>query len=90
MSVSKGEPDIGVSIKVRYGDITVARAIQESTMPDNFKAPPETIIVSRLYGAEIRITIRSSKGIGSLISTLDDLLSCIQAEERSVIVSNKL
>ena len=57
----------------------------EAISPDNFKAPKETFIESRLDGSEIHFTVTSTRGIGSLISTMDDLLSCMQAAERSIL-----
>jgi len=33
----------------------------------------------------MRFTVTSTRGIGSLISTMDDLLSCMQAAEKSIL-----
>lgn len=35
-------------------------------------------------GRTLNISVTCTRGIGSMIATLDDLLSCIQAAERAI------
>lgn len=71
-------------LALRYGDVETAEAVLRATAPDNFGPPEGLEIDARREETELRITIRSAKGVGSLNSTIDDLLACISAAEKSI------
>ena len=70
------------NIKIRYKDEKTARAIQKAITPDNIGAPDGMHIMALVDGSTMEIEVISDRNIGSLVSTLDDLLSCIQAAEK--------
>lgn len=71
-------------ISIRYKDNQTARAIQKSITPDNLGAPDGMHIIAIVNKNTLEIEIVSDRSIGSLVSTLDDLLSCIQAAEKTL------
>lgn len=71
-------------IQIKYKDNLTARAIQKSITPDNLGAPDGMHIIATVDGNKLEIDVVSDRSIGSLVSTLDDLLSCIQAAEKTL------
>ena len=72
------------NIKIKYSDENTARAIQKAITPDNIGAPDGMHIMTLVEGATLEIEVFSDRSIGSLVSTLDDMLSCIQAAEKTL------
>ena len=79
-------PDTSSStqIQIRYSDEKTARAIQRAITPDNIGAPEGMHIMALVDENVLEIEVFSDRSIGSLVSTLDDLLSCIQAAEKTL------
>jgi hypothetical protein len=71
-------------IKIRYREVAIARAVRVAVSPDNHQAPQGIQLRTETEDCELQIHIKCSKGIGSLIATIDDLLSCVQAAERAI------
>ncbi len=84
MSVSSTAPEVSAELSIRYGDAETARFILEAISPDNLQAPPGVSVEARVEGFNLQVSVACSKGVGSLVSTLDDLLSCVQAAERAI------
>jgi hypothetical protein len=63
----------------------IARSIMEAISPDNLQSPRGVVIKTKVKDSELHMTISCVGGIKSLIATLDDLLSCIQAAERALL-----
>ena len=79
-------PDTSSStqIQIRYSDEKTARSIQRAITPDNIGAPEGMHIMALVDENVLEIEVFSDRSIGSLVSTLDDLLSCIQAAEKTL------
>jgi hypothetical protein len=77
-------PEASTTIDIHYEDSNTAQSIMEAISPDNLDAPEGIDIEVRVYGDILKIHILCSREIGSLLSTVDDLLSCIQAAERAI------
>jgi tRNA threonylcarbamoyladenosine modification (KEOPS) complex Pcc1 subunit len=71
-------------IILRFPNEDTAQAVAEAVTPDNLQVPEGLNLVMDRKGEELSIKVRCSKGVGSLLSTLDDLLSCINAAEKSL------
>lgn len=71
-------------IQISYIDEKTARAIQKAVTPDNIGAPDGIHILTLVNGKTLEIEVYSERSIGSLVSTLDDLLSCVQAAEKTL------
>lgn len=84
MSKSSGRPEITADIRIRYRDGETARAVWRAVSPDNFQVPQGITLEAETADGELRITIACLRGLGSLIATVDDLLSCVQAAERAI------
>lgn len=84
MSESSSMPEASTTIDIRYKDSQTARSIMEAITPDNLDAPPGIDVYAKVEGKTLKISISCSRDIGSLLSTVDDLLSCIQAAERTI------
>ena len=72
------------NIQLKYRDEGTARAIQRAVTPDNIGAPDGMHIIALVNGNILEIEVLSEYSIGSLVSTLDDLLCCIQAAEKTL------
>ncbi len=84
MSENSSKPETRVEITLPYKDPETAESIREATAPDNQEAPPGVTIDSTLRNATLHITVTSTAGMATLIATVDDLLSCIQAAEKAL------
>lgn len=71
-------------LTLRYPDEETARAVAEAVSPDNYQAPEGMEVSVKRRKTEIDVRIRCPKGVGSLIQTLDDLLSCLAAAEKTL------
>jgi hypothetical protein len=58
--------------------------VEAAVSPDNFQAPEGLELVVVRVKSEINIRVRCPKGVGSMLSTLDDLLSCLGAAEKAL------
>lgn len=84
MSGNREKLEVTATIKIRYRDGATARAVLKAVSPDNFQAPRGISLEAEKAGSELHISIACSRGLGSLIFTVDDLLSCLQAAERAI------
>ncbi|MGD2142037.1 MAG: KEOPS complex subunit Pcc1 [Candidatus Bathyarchaeota archaeon] len=77
-------PETTVDISIHYYDIDTALCIMKAITPDNIETPKGITIKSRVEGKMLVLKVECGRGLGSLIATVDDLLSCIQAAERAI------
>lgn len=81
--MSKNTAQSEAVVRIRYGDEASAEAVMRAISPDNLKAEGISIdAVSRGGVLEVRVTC--GRGVGSLVATLDDVLSCISAAEKAL------
>jgi tRNA threonylcarbamoyladenosine modification (KEOPS) complex Pcc1 subunit len=71
-------------ITIRYSSPEAAESILRAIAPDNLDAPEGMRIEAHVDGGTLNVLVVSNRGLGSLVSTLDDLLSCIQAAEAAL------
>ena len=71
-------------ILLKYRDNITATSIQKAIIPDNIGIPDGIKIKAYVEQNILRIEVYSNRNLGSLISTLDDILSCIQAAEKAL------
>ncbi|MCS7097593.1 MAG: KEOPS complex subunit Pcc1 [Candidatus Methanomethyliaceae archaeon] len=62
----------------------MAKSIEEAIRPDNEEVPPDTKIELGLSNSSLIIRITSTADIPSFIRTIDDLLVCINAAEKTL------
>lgn len=72
-----------IEIAIEYESSTQAEAIARALSPDNVKVPPGLTVVSKAEGKTLIATIRC-RSLKTLVATIDDLLSCVQAAERAL------
>jgi hypothetical protein len=84
LSENSSKLETRVQITLPYNDPETPESIREATAPDNQETPPGVSIESTLDEATLKITVTSTTGMGALIATVDDLLSCIQAAEKAL------
>jgi hypothetical protein len=75
--------DVSASVKVNY-NTDKGKYILEAISPDNYDAPEGVKVKAKVEGSTLELTISCSKSIGSLLATVDDLLSCIQAADEAL------
>jgi len=79
-STSKSE----ATVTIQYVDQRTAEAILRAIEPDNLTTPEGVKIEAEASGGVVTINLECRRGVGSLVATLDDLLSCIQAAEAAI------
>lgn len=84
MSGSSSEPEASAVIDICYRDEDTARFIVEAISPDNLQAQKGVTVEAEANGCTMQLKVTCSRGVGSLIATVDDLLSCVQAAERAI------
>jgi hypothetical protein len=77
-------PEASAAIEIIYSDAETARFILEAISPDNLQAPQGIMIEARVEGSILKVIVSCVRGVGSLTSTVDDLLSCVQAAEKAI------
>ena len=77
-------PETITLIKIKYKDDKTAASIQKAISPDNIGAPDGIHIITMVRENFLEIEVYTDRKIGSLISTLDDLLSCINVAETTL------
>ena len=85
MSGSSSETEASAKIEILYDDAKASRSIMEAVSPDNLQAPPGVRVEASVVGSRLRLTVTCAGGAKSLIATVDDLLSCVQAAERAIL-----
>jgi hypothetical protein len=84
LSGSSTGPEASAAIEIVYADAETAWFILEAISPDNLQAPQGVFIEAGVEGCTLKVSVSCVRGVGSLTSTLDDLLSCVQAAERAI------
>ncbi len=73
-----------VEISLHYDEAIVAESIRDAINPENQETQIGTIVETNLNGSTLIINVKSDRSMGTIIATIDDLLSCIQAAERAI------
>ena len=76
--------EVLATVSIKYTDQTTAQSILEAITPDNIKAPQGISINANVKDTTLLITVNCKRGVGSLLSTLDDLILCIQSAEKAL------
>jgi len=79
-STSKSE----ATVTIEYRDQRTAEAILTAIEPDNRQVPDGIEIEAEAVDGALIVRVDCVRGIGSLVASLDDLLSCVQAAERAI------
>ena len=69
---------IGLELTIEYSDGKTAKAVFESTNPDN-----DAYVDSELIGRTVRFRMKADNA-GTLKNTADDLLACIKLVEETL------
>jgi len=72
-------------LKIKYESSEIAEALYRAVEPDNVDLPSGLKIKVIKRENSILFYIECEGKIGRLLQTLDDLLACIQAAERSIV-----
>lgn len=79
-STSKSE----ATVTIQYRDRKTAESVLKAVEPDNLVIPEGISLDSSVTGDTLTVQVECARGVGSLVATLDDLLSCIQAAENAL------
>jgi phosphoserine phosphatase len=71
-------------VSFRYRTEVAAKVIVGAVSPDNIPVPPGLSIKSSRREAKAETRVFCAKGVGTLLATLDDLLSSIQLAEKTI------
>lgn len=83
MSETKAPLDVSTIVEINYMT-EIGNYILEAISPDNYDAPKDVKVEAKVEDSTLKLKISCSKGFGSLLATVDDLLSCIQAAVKSI------
>jgi len=72
-----------ITIKIRHASRKFAESVAKSVSPDNLKAPPNVIVKTRARG-NITTSIVKCERLETFIATIDDLLLCIDAAQKTL------
>jgi len=76
-------------ITLKYKTERDARAVAEAVSPDNAKAPAGLSVKTFRKGKAVTTLIECDRRLETLLSTVDDLLSCTQVAEKAVKILEK-
>lgn len=72
-------------ITLRYDDEKEAEAVSQAVSPDNLGAPEGLYVKTEAAGDRVVTTVRyDGEKVETLLSTIDDLLSCISTAEKTI------
>ena len=72
-------------ITLIYKSESEAETVANAVSPDNMKVPEDLSIETVASGRKVVTSIRYTGGrLGTLISTIDDLLSCVSVAEKTI------
>jgi hypothetical protein len=77
-------------ITLKYEDAKDADAVAKAVSPDNFKTPPSLSIETTSEGNKVVTHIKCTSKIPTFIATIDDLLFCVSAAEKTLQTVKKL
>lgn len=83
-AILKGS-NTGAHLYFSYEKDATAKIIVGAISPDNCKVPAGLTITTSRQKAEVHVRIFCTKGSGTLLATLDDLLSSIQLAEKTLM-----
>ncbi len=78
------------TITIEYGDQKTADAIANAVSPDNFKTPKGLSIKTITKGSSVFTEVKTEGKLATFIATIDDLLFCVSAAEKTVQTLTKL
>lgn len=84
MSEDRWAPKSRVTLTINYRDKEIASAIAEAVSPDNLDAPEDIRIESLARRKQVLATVEGEASLERVVSTVEDLLSCVQAAERAI------
>ena len=70
-------------IVISYKNEKEAEVVAKAVSPDNIEIPSGLIIRTITEGSKVLTSVECQTGLKTLISTLDDLLSCISVAEKT-------
>jgi hypothetical protein len=74
------------TITLEYDDPQTAQAIAEAVSPDNLEVPAGLTVKTQWVGNLVVSEVALEGKMATFIATLDDLLSCVSAAEKSLHV----
>ena len=77
-------------IVLDYGDARVAKAVAGAISPDNFKTPKGLQVKTVRENGRVISRIMCEMKLATLVSTIDDLLSCASTAEKAVRMAHRL
>jgi hypothetical protein len=77
-------------IVLDYDDARIAKAVTGAISPDNFKTPKGLKVKTVQETGRVVSRIACEVKLATLISTIDDLLSCTSTAEKAVRTAHRL
>ena len=81
-----GKARFKATIRFEAKNFRVAKAIALSVTPDNLTAPEGLKVKTMAVGRTVVSTVECNKSFETFLSTINDLIVCLQATEKSLRV----
>ncbi len=81
---------VEAKVALEYNDEKTAEAIAMAISPDNAKAPEGMTIRTVQSNTIVETTVSVKQKLATLISTIDDLLSCASTAEKAIKTARRL
>ena len=76
-------------IVISYKNEKEAEVVAKAVSPDNIEIPSGLSIRTITEGSKVLTSVECQTGLKTLISTLDDLLSCVSVAEKTFNLAKK-
>lgn len=76
--------ELSAEVSCEYENEKIAEAIASSIKPDNIDSPEGVEIETKRVGNEVESKLKVEGEVETLLSTLDDLLSCTSTAEEMI------
>lgn len=76
-------------IRIKYESDEEAKAVARAVSPDNLRVPPGLTVKTFADGKCVVTKIVCKRPLKTLMSTIDDLLQCMQVAEKALEVAKR-
>ena len=73
-----------IEISLEYIDEKTAQSVAQAVSPDNINVPQNMIVETKRKGMIVVTVVESDKALETIISTVEDILSCVEGAEKAL------
>lgn len=73
-----------IEISLTYPNKRTAQSVAQAVSPDNLNVPQNMTIETKIRGSTVVTVTESGKSLETIISTIEDILSCVEGAEKAL------